>query len=98
MTFEEMQTIIAGILESQGQLSEGQDKFSEQQEQFEQRKQWFEKENELFWARQRKSKEMELLFEAKLDEVSKGIQSLLKVSERLMTNIDDFYNLTTEEK
>lgn len=58
MTFEEMQTIIAGILESQGQLSEGQDKFSEQQEQFEQRKQWFEKENELFWARQRKSKEM----------------------------------------
>ncbi len=81
MTFEEMQTVIAGILESQRQLSE--------------REQWFEKEMERFMACQRELQESDLRRQSELARVSEQItgisehiKGLMLIAERLVTNAE----------
>lgn len=93
MTFEEMQTVIAGILKSQQQLSE--------------REQWFEKEMERFMACQRELQESDLRRQSELARVSEQItgvsehiKNLMLIAERLVTNaeIGDHIQADHEER
>ncbi len=84
MTFEQMQAIVEGMLQSQQLLIVQQEQLTRQQEQLGERQQQFqekiEQEMNLFLARQRELQESDLRRQSELDQVS---QRLDEVSQRL---------------
>ncbi len=84
MTFEQMQAIVEGMLQSQQLLIVQQEQLTRQQEQLGERQQQFqekiEQEMNLFLARQRELQESDLRRQSELDKVS---QRLDEVSQRL---------------
>ncbi len=67
MTFEQMQAIIAEILETQRQSGLRQEELSQRQQQFEEK---MEQEMNLFLARQRELQEGDLRLQSKLEQLS----------------------------
>jgi type II secretory pathway predicted ATPase ExeA len=74
MTFEEMQTIVTQILESQRRVTEQQ--------------QQFQRDIQQLLAGQRELQESDLRRQAELSEISGQIQGLVRIVEHLVTNAE----------
>jgi uncharacterized phage infection (PIP) family protein YhgE len=81
MTFEEMQAIVAQILESQQQVTQQQQQITQQQQQF-------QRDIQQLLAGQRELQESDLRRQAELSQISEQIQGLVRIVEHLVTNAE----------
>ncbi len=90
MTFEQMQAIIAEILETQRQTGLRQEELSQRQQQFEEK---MEQEMSLFLARQRELQEGDLRLQSKLDQLSERHEQLSQRYEQFHEKVQQEINM-----